>query len=168
MPRWDFLRPRGSCRLPQWSGRLLERLSRADPVTCGTWLTLPGDLPGPGPAPLPRGLRPDCAWALVVDLLASAGAFCGLSAALPLGLFELQVCLLVLITFWLLFLWAGVCLLAGLVVAGMAEGVEGRISGSRHGSQVNVYLPARTQLFYISVSVFKTVLFCVLPSNCEL
>lgn len=91
-----------------WSGGLLCRLSLADSFTFRAWLTLPGDLPGlsvAGPlTPLPRGLRPDCAWALVVDLLGSAGVFWGLSVALPLGLLELQVCLLVLITFWAAFL----------------------------------------------------------------
>lgn len=108
VPRRDVLRPRGSCNSPQCSGRLLGRLSLADPVTFRAWLTLPGDLPGPWPAgpltPLPWGLRPNCTWALTVDLLDSAGAFWGLSVALPWGLFELQVCLLVPITFWAFFL----------------------------------------------------------------
>lgn len=158
-PRRDFLRPRGSSNSQEWSGGLLGRLSLADPVTFRAWLTVPGDLPGPWPAgpltPLPCGLLPDCVWALAAVLLGSAGVFWGLSVALPLGLFELQVCLLVLITFWTFFLWAGVCLLVDLVVAGMAEGVEGRISGSQHGSKVNAYLSLSTQfVFFFKSSSF--------------
>lgn len=65
----------------------------------------------------------------------SSAVFLSLSAALPLGLLELHVCLLAVVaavTLRALFL----CLLGGLGVGGMAEGVAVTLGGSRHGNRV--------------------------------
>jgi len=68
-----------------------------------------------------------------VDLFGSDGVFRSLSAALPLGLVDLQACLVAAITLDTSFLWEGGCLFGGLDVAGMAGGGAAR-GGSRHGS----------------------------------
>lgn len=56
---------------------------------------------------------------------------------LPPCLVELQICPLVLVPIWRVFLLTGVFLLLDLVVAGMAEGVGEKTFDSQHGSQVS-------------------------------
>ena len=80
-----------------------------------------------------------------MDLLGSDGVFWSLSVALPRVLVDLQVCLFAEITLGPFFLWEAGCLLE---VAGMVEGGRGKVTRTRHGSQLNVYLIPSAKRFY--------------------
>lgn len=87
-----------------------------------------------------------------MDLFGSDCVFWSLSVALPLGLVDLQVCLFAAITLGAFFLWEAGCLLGGLEVAGMVDRGRGKVTGSRHGSQLNVYLFQAPNVFLSSSS----------------
>ena len=66
--------------------------------------------------------------------------------ALPRVLVDLQVCLFA-VTLGPFFLWEAGCLLE---VAGMVEGGRGKVTRTRHGSQLNVYLiPSAKRCFIV-------------------
>lgn len=125
-----------------------------DSVKLRAWLTLPGDtLPWPEdrlPNLLPLGLRPDRGWGLAL-LVGAVVTFWRRSDTRPLPLFELLVCRLVPATFWPFFLWAGVCLLADLVVAGMADDNQGNGFYSQHGSQIRIKILSKIYLYFIDL-----------------